>query len=188
MDINRKIKSSQTLERIEAAQAASFDADDHLNRASKRRLIAYLALPAKEQLDCVHDPTLNANDRIALMQSVGRALSLRSPSSRRSNMTRLSLFLYRHIIAIPALAAVTCLAATLVVQAWLNTGLSMYFPSEQILVFQMPTGVAQPIAFSANTRIPFVRKDGDRLQARIWMKKWGYVFSNETFATPSSKQ
>ena len=103
-------------------------------------------------------------------------------------MTRLSLFLYRHTIAIPTLAAVTCLAATLVVQAWLNTGLSMYFPSEQILVFQMPTGVAQPIAFSANTKIPFVRKDGDRLQARIWMKKWGYVFSNETFASPSSKQ
>jgi hypothetical protein len=103
-------------------------------------------------------------------------------------MTGLSLFLYRHTIAIPTVAVVTCLAATLVGQAWLNTGLSMYFPSEQILVFQMPSGVAQPIAFSANTLISFARKNGNRVQARIWMKKWGYVFSNETFASPSMKQ
>ena len=97
-------------------------------------------------------------------------------------MKRLPSFLLRNLIAVATLMIVTCMVAVLIVQAWLNTGRLVHFASTETFVFQMPDGTAQPIMLPANSGISVVGKDADHVQARIWMKKIGYVFSHETFA------
>ena len=102
-------------------------------------------------------------------------------------MKRLPSFLFRNLITIVTLMIAACLVTMLLEQASLNTGQLVHFASTETLIFQMPDGIAQPIALPANTEISVVRKDADHVQARIWMKKIGYVFSHETFARSTSE-
>jgi hypothetical protein len=173
---------------MEAAKAATFDAGDQVDRASRRRLNTYLLLPPQEQLDHLRNPILNKADRDRLARSIRSFLPVQARSNTRRPLTmkRLTTFLLRHVIA-AGIIVIACGSVTIfVLQAYLHTGRLVSFPSAETLVFQMPGGMTQAITIPANTGISVVDRDDDSL-VRIWVKKTGYALSPVRLSIPNGR-